>query len=47
MLGCDESILTLGVGGEALEEEANCELEAESEQDAERGRTISDQQEGT
>ena len=35
-------ILTLNVGGEALEEEMECEHEDDTVQDAERVRTISD-----
>ena len=37
----DEDILTVNVNGEALEEEMECELEDETERDAERVRTIS------
>ena len=38
----EESIFTLNVDGEALEEDTEWEFEDETEQDAERVRTISD-----
>ena len=41
MMSRDESILTLNVVGEALEEDTGCELEDETGQDADSVRTMS------